>query len=168
MVTRVEISAPDLVDLAVAIKYEEDGAVMRRDLLRGLRAAVRPAVGEAKASIMSMESKGLKSKGGSLRRAIARQITTETSLTTRKAKVKVKVRKRNFPRGFNNAPKATQLAGGWRHPSIHRGENQEQKWVHQVGKPGWFDNPLHSRREQYRVAVHEAMQRTADRIARKV
>ena len=170
MVVRAEVSAPGLVDLAVAIKYEEDGAVMRRELLRNLRAAVRPAVAEAKTSIMSAPAGGLrqslgggKQQGGSLRRAIARQVTTAISLTQRRAKVKVKVRKRNMPRGFTNAPKAYGLAGGWRHPVIGT-----DRWVAQIGKPGWFDQPLRSHRAQYRLAVQAAMQKTADRIARKV
>lgn len=184
---KVEVSSPDLVDLAVAIKYEEDGAVMRRDLLRGLRAAVKPAVDEAKSSIMSMDAGGLrqqsngswhlgskKQAGGSLRRAIARQVTTEVNLTQRKAKVKVKVRKRNMPRGFVNAPKAVSLPQGWRHPVVQRGLRGAEgplpppKWVQQIGKPGWFDEPLRSHRAQYRAAIQAAMQRTADRIAGKV
>lgn len=174
MVVRTEVSAPDLVDLAVAIKYEQDGAVMRRDLLRGLRAAVHPAVDEAKSSIMSMEAHGLKQPGGSLRAAIKRQVTTEISLTQKRAKVKVKVRKRQMPRGFENAPKAVSLPGGWRHPVVQRGLRGAEGpakppvWVHQVGKPGWFDEPLRSHRDKYRAAVQAAMQRTADRIARKV
>lgn len=184
---RAEVSSPDLVDLAVAIKYEEDGAVMRRDLLRGLRAAVRPAVDEAKSSIMSMDVGGLrqgsdgkwklgskKNPGGSLRAAIKRQVTTEVNLTTKRAKVKVKVRKRNMPRGFVNAPKAVSLPQGWRHPVVQRGLRGAEgplpppKWVQQLGKPGWFDVPLRSHREQYRAAIRAAMQRTADRIAGKV
>jgi hypothetical protein len=161
---RTEVTSPDLVDLAVAIKYEEHGAVMRRELLRNLRAAVKPAVAEAKASIMSMPSGGLRQPGGSLRRAIARQVATEVSLTQRKAKVKVKVRKRNMPRGFENAPKAVSMAGGWRHPVIGTGGD---RWVTQIGKPGWFDEPLRSRRATYRAAVEQAMQATANRIARR-
>lgn len=175
---RAEVSSPDLVDLAVAIKYEEDGAVMRREFLRNLRAAVAPAVTEAKSSIMSAPAGGLrqhtdgsyhlgtkKQAGGSMRKAIARQISTTVSLTSRKAQVKVRVRKRNMPRNFNNAPKAWQLVGGWRHPVI--GSNPE-RWVAQIGKPGWFDEPLRSHRAQYRAAVEEAMKHTADRIAGKV
>jgi hypothetical protein len=172
---RTEVTAPDLVDLAVAIKCEENGAVLRRDLLRGLRAAVRPAVGEAKSSIMAMDSGGLRQPGGSLRRAIARQITTEVSMTQKRAKVKVKVRKRNMPRGFVNAPKTVGLPGGWRHPVVQRplgkgkaGPMPAPRWVSQLGKPGWFDEPLRSHRAQYRAAVEAAMRATADRIARKV
>lgn len=175
MVVRAELSAPDLVDLAVAIKYEEDGAVMRREFVRNLRAAVAPAVQEAKSSIMSMPSGGLRQPGGSLRAAIAKQVKTEVSLTTRRAKVKVKVKKGKYPRGFNNAPKATQMATGWRHPVVQRslgkgveGPARPPRWVAQVGKPGWFDEPLRSHRARYRAAVEAAMRQTADRIARKV
>jgi hypothetical protein len=163
MAARMEVSSPDLADLALAIRLEENGAVMRRELLRNLRAAVKPAVTEAKSSIMSMPSGGLRQQGGSLRLAIARQVTTEVSLTTKRAKVRVKVRKRNMPRGFVNAPKATQLAKGWRHPVIGT-----DRWVSQIGKPGWFDHPLGSRRAQYRAAVQAAMQQTANRIARRI
>jgi hypothetical protein len=98
-----------------------------------------------------------------MRAAIARQVTAEVSLNQRRAKVKVKVRKRGFPRGFTNAPKAWNMAGGWRHPVLG-----QDRWVHQIGKPGWFDEPLRSHRAEYRAAVQAAMQRTADRIARKV
>jgi hypothetical protein len=173
---RVEMSSPDLVDLAIAIKYEQDGAVMRRDLLRNLRAAVKPAVEEAKASIMALPVGGLrqhsdgkwhlgtkKQPGGSIRSAIRKQVTTEISLSPRSAKVKVKVRKRNMPRNFKNAPKAFQLAGGWRHPVF-----DQDRWVAQIGKPGWFDVPLRSHRARYKAAVEAAMRQTADRIARKV
>lgn len=172
---RAGVSSPDLVDLAVAIRYEQDGAVMRRELLQGLRAAVRPAIQEAKSSIMSMDSGGLRQPGGSLRRAIAKQVTSEVSLTQRKAKVKVKVRKRAMPRGFVNAPKTVSLPGGWRHPVVQRplargaqGPMPAPRWVQQMGKPGWFDEPLRSHRAAYRAAVQAAMDRTADRIARKV
>jgi hypothetical protein len=175
MVVRAEVSSPDLVDLAVAIKYEEDGAVMRREFVRNLRKAVTPAVQEAKSSIMSMPSGGLREKGGGLRASIQKQIKTQVSLTTRRAAVKVKVKKGKFPRGFNNAPKATQMATGWRHPVVQRplgkgvhGPLPPARWVAQVGKPGWFDEPLRSHRARYRAAVEEAMRHTADRIARKV
>jgi hypothetical protein len=175
MVVRAEVSAPDLVDLAVAIKYEEDGAVMRREFVRNLRAAVLPAAEEAKASIMSMSSTGLREKGGPLRASVAKAVKTQVSLTSRQAKVKVRVAKDKSPRGFKNAPKTLQLPGGWRHPVVQRplgkgvhGPERPPRWVAQMGKPGWFDVPLRSHRERYRAAVQEAMNHTADRIARKV
>lgn len=173
---RTEVTSTDLADLAVAIRFEEHGAVMRRDLMRGLRSAVKPAVSAAKSSIMSMPAGGLrqtsdgkwrlgsgKQSGDSLRRAIARQVTTETALTPRSARIKVKVRKRNMPRNFTNAPKAVSLPQGWRHPVIGT-----DRWVSQIGKPGWFDVPLLSHRSQIRAAIKAVLDATANRIARKV
>lgn len=175
MVVRAEVSAPDLVDLAVAIRYEQDGDVMRREFVRNLRAAVTPAAEEAKGSIMSMPSGGLRQPGGGLRSSVAKAIKTQVSLTSRSAKVKVRVAKNKSPRGFKNAPKALQLPGGWRHPVVQRplgkgalGPMPAPRWVAQVGKPGWFDTPLRSHRARYKAAVQEAMNHTADRIARKV
>lgn len=175
MVVRMEVSSRDLADMAIAFRYEQDGDVMRREFVRGLRAAVAPAAAEAKQSIMSMPSKGLLQKGGPLRASIAKQVKTQVSLSTRAAKVKVRVAKKGFPRGFENAPKTTQLAGGWRHPVVQRplgkgvmGPMPAPRWVAQVGKPGWFDVPLRSHRARYKAAVEAAMQQTADRIARKV
>jgi hypothetical protein len=166
---RAEVTSPDLVDLALAIKYEENGAVMRREFVRNLRAAVRPAAEEAKSSIMDSSLLSVHKMVGtdktSLRVAIRKQVRTSVSLTQRQAKVTVKVRKRDMPRNFKNAPKAWSLPGGWRHPVIGSGG---QRWVPQIGKPGWFDIPLRSHREQYRRAVQEAAKHTADRIARKV
>lgn len=175
MVVRAEVTSPDLVDLAIAVRYEEDGLVMRREFVRNLRAAVTPAAAEAKGSIMSMASGGLRQSGGSLRASVAKQVKTQVSLSHRSAKVKVRVARKGFPRGFNNAPKALQLPGGWRHPVVQRspgrgggGPTAAPRWVAQVGKPGWFDQPLRSHRARYRAAVEEAMKHTADRIARKV
>lgn len=159
----VSVTSDDLVDLAQAIKYEDNGKALRRDLVRNLRTAVRPAVTQAKASIMSMPSSGLHPRGESLRSAIARQVTTQVSLTSRSAKVKVKVGRRGMPRGFRNAPKTTQLAKGWRHPIYGR-----DRWVPQIGRPGWFDVPMRSHRAEYRAAVEAAVRECADRIARKV
>jgi hypothetical protein len=175
MVVRAEVSSRELADLALAIRYEEDGQVMRREFVRNLRAAVTPAAEEAKQSIMSMPSKGLLNKGGPLRASIAKQVKTQVSLSARSAKVKVRVAKGKSPRGFQNAPKTTQLAGGWRHPVVQRplgkgvaGPMPPPRWVAQVGKPGWFDVPLRSHRARYKAAVEAAMNQTADRIARKV
>lgn len=176
---RVGVSAPDLADLALAIRYENNGAVLRKDLVRSLRAAVRPAVDEAKSSIMDANLLSLHKMVGSdktsLRAAIRKQVTTQVSLTTRSAKVKVRVRKAGMPRGFTNAPKAFNSPKGWRHPVVQRklakgaiGPMPAPEWVHQIGKPGWFDEPLKSRRAQYRAAVEAAVKATADRIARKV
>lgn len=164
---RARVDASDLEDMARALRYEQDGQQMRRDLMRNLKAAVEPAQAQAKAGIMSMGSAGLTS-GKSLRAAIASQIKTESRLTGRTVGVRVKAKKRGMPRGFTNAPKRTNSAKGWRHPTFARDETGASRWVHQTGRPGWFDDPLHSRSLQYREAIHQALESTARRLTRRV
>jgi hypothetical protein len=162
---RMEVSAPDLKDLAAALKLEAGGQVMRRDLVRALKVAIKPAVAQAKASILSMPA-GTSHRGAPLRRAVARQITTEVALTQRRALVKVKVRRRNMPRGFSNAPKNLSESGGWRHPVFPQ-PGRKVAWVRQIGKPGWFDQPMRAHQAEYRAAIQKVMEDTANRIARR-
>lgn len=160
------VTSEDLADLAVAIKYEDDGKAMRRELLQNLRKATRPALVGAKASIMSMPSSGLLNPGGSLRRAIAKEIKQETKLSGRSAKVKIKVKKQQI-RGFNNPAKRTNMTDGWRHPIFpKKGRKNDAAWVRQIGKPNWFDGEMKKRHAEYRAAVKAAMDHTAERIAR--
>lgn len=170
-----EVSSSDLADLAVAIKYEQDGAVMMKDLRANLRKAVEPAKAAAKSSIMSMPSTGLRNVGGSLRSSIAREISTASTLSAHKAAVKIKVRKRTV-RGFKNPAKRLNSPNSWRHPVRpwkREGDKvvallrAEWTWVDQRSpKPGWFDDAVKSKRAEYEVAVRDAMNKAADRIAR--
>lgn len=170
-----EVSSSDLADLAVAIKYEADGAVMLRDLRRNLRAAAKPAETQAKSSIMSMPSTGLRNVGGSLRSSIRREIKTDTKLTARKAQVKIKVRKRTV-RNFLNPAKRLNSSRPWRHPVFpwrKEGDTfvnlprSEWTWASQESpKPGWFDDAIRAHRNEYEAAVRKAMNYAADRIAR--
>lgn len=170
-----EVSSSDLADLAVAIRYEADGAVMMRDLRKNLRAAAKPAETAAKSSIMSMPSTGLRNVGGSLRSAIRREISTSSTLTAHKAQVKIRVRKRTV-RGFKNPAKRLNSTGGWRHPvrpwkregdQVVALPRQEWNWVKQQSKkPGWFDDAVRKNRAEYEAAVRKAMNDAADRIAR--
>lgn len=170
-----QVSSSDLADLAVAVKYEADGAVMMKQLRQGLRAAAKPAETQAKSSIMSMPSTGLRNVGGSLRSSIRREITTQSTLTAHKAGVKIKVRKRTV-RGFNNPAKRLNDTRDWRHPARpwkREGDKvvaiprNEWTWVKQRSpRPGWFDDSVRANRAQYEAAVRKAMNDTAERIAR--
>lgn len=173
------VSSSDLADLAVAIKYETDGKAMMRDLRRNLRVAAKPAETAAKSSIMSMPSTGLRNQGGSMRRAIAKEIKTKTTLGKASAGVKISVKRKEL-RGFTNPAKRFNSPKGWRHPvlpfrKVGSGEGatvqalprSDWNWVEQRSpKPGWFDDAVRSKRADYEAAVRKAMNEAADRIAR--
>lgn len=162
----LETDSESLRALGRSIRNEVDGKKLVRGLTKEIRQALQPAVAEAKSAILSMPSiGGLPSEGGEpLRASIARQIKAEARLSGKKAGARVKAKKRGMPRGFENAPKRTNRQAGWRHPVYGNPDN----WVHQVGRPGWFDDTMRHQRPAMRRAVIRAMADSAERIARKV
>lgn len=154
----------DLGDLARALRREEDGKQLRKDLVRNFREAVKPAVDEAKSSIRSMPSRG--HAGLSLRSDVARSVGMQVKTGGRSVGVKVRARGTKV-RGFTNAPRLLNSRKGWRHPNIGAGHRGQRDWVAQLGEPDWFDGPMRSHRTAYRRAAIKAMDDMAQRIARR-
>lgn len=149
-----------LAALTRAIRAEEDGKQLRKELARNMREVLKPGAAEAKSSIMAMSSAGLQT-APALRSSIARKIRPEVKLGGRWSGARVKAFKTKNVRGFPNAPKRTNRASGWRHPVYG---NREQ-WVQQRGKVDWFDRSFEGRTNVYRGAVEQAMEDMARRIA---
>lgn len=160
----LEADASALKRVATALNAEADGKALRRDLGKNIRKALAPAVAEARAGIRSMSSAGLPVEGGGLRQAIARRIRAQAKLSGRTPGARVRVSKRGMPRGFELAARRTNRRKGWRHP-VYGNRNV---WVSQLGKPGWFDDPMRRGRPRYRAAVLAALNESARRITRKV
>ncbi|MFD5425208.1 hypothetical protein [Streptomyces sp. NPDC127084] len=146
--------------LVRALRAEEDGKELRKDLAKNLRGALRPGAARAKSAIMAMPSAGTGS-GPGLRAGIAKKIRPEVKLGGRWSGARIKAFKTPGLRGFANAPKRTnRREGGWR--TLTYGK---EPWRTQTGKRGWFDESFINDADQYREAVHEAMEAMARRIA---
>lgn len=148
--------------LVRAIRAEEDGKQLRKDLAKNMREALKPGAAEAKSSIMAMSSAGLRT-APALRSSIARKIRPEVKLGGRWSGARVKAFKTKNVRGFPNAPKRTNRAGGWRHPVF----GNRDVWVQQQGKVDWFDRAFQGRESAYKAAVEQAMEDMARRIANR-
>lgn len=148
-----------LAALVRAIRAEEDGKALRKDLAKNMREALKPGAQQAKSSIMAMGS--VHSVSPALRTSIAKKIRPEVKLGGRWSGARVKAFKTKNIRNFPNAPKRTNRASGWRHPVWGDREN----WVTQHGKLEWFDRAFQGREAIYRQAVEEAMEDMARRIA---
>lgn len=169
-----KITSTDLAKLVVAIKREDDGKLMLRDLRTNLRTAIKPGVTSAKAAIMSMPSTGLRNVGGSMRSAIRKEIKPETKLTQRSAVVKIRVRRQGI-RGLKDPAKRFNSNKPWRHPvrpwkregdQVVALPRNEWTWVTQVSpKPRWFDDAVKGHHAEYETAVRKAMNDAAERIA---
>lgn len=147
--------------VAKALAAEADGKKLRRQMSRNMRAALDPAVADARAGIQGMPS----TTGGSpgLRQEIAKRIKAEARLTGRQTGARVKARQTPNLRGFRHAPKRTQSRKGWRRPVF----GNRNAWVRQEGRRGWFDDAMTKRRREYRAAVKKAVDDMAKRIASK-
>jgi hypothetical protein len=148
-----------LAALVRAIRAEEDGKELRKDLAKNMREALKPGAQQAKDSIMGMVS--LHGATPALRTSIARKIRPEVKLGGRWSGARVKAFKTKNVRGFPNAPKRTNRASGWRHPVW----GNRESWVHQRGKLEWFDRAFRGREGIYKQAVEQAMEDMARRIA---
>lgn len=155
----------DLVELARALKAEEDGKQLRKDLVRNLRTAVQPAAKGAKQAALAMPSKG--HAGPSLRRDVAKRIGVQVKTGGRSVGVKVRATGTRV-RGFTNAPRLLNSRKGWRHPNIGAGRRGQSDWVAQRSpRPEWFDKEMRRRDPEYQRAVRAAMDDMAKRIARR-
>lgn len=148
-----------LAALVAALRAEEDGKALRKDLAKNMREELKPAAADAKSAIMSMASAGM-GTAPALRSSIARKIRPEVKLGGRWSGARVKAFKTPNVRGFANAPKRTNRPRGWRHKTYGR-----EPWITQHGKDHWFDNAMEGREAHYRAACVAAMEDMARRIA---
>lgn len=158
----VTVTHEGLDALVRAIRAEQDGKQLRKELAKGMREALKPAAVQAKSGIMAMSSAG-QSTAPALRSSIARKIRPEVKLGGNWSGARVKAFKTRNVRGFANAPKRTNRARGWRHLTYGR-----EPWVQQHGKEQWFDHAMEGDTNRYTAAVHEAMEAMARRIAARV
>lgn len=161
MATRAwAVGTEDLEDIGTALRYEQDGTRIRRQVAAELRQAVEPAVEDAKSRILAMGSSGLAHKGEPLRTAIAAKVKAQARLSGKASGVRVRVATTPNVRGFRLAPRRTNRARGWRHPVY----GNRDRWVQQHGPVGWFDNAMHANPDQYVAAVRRVIEDTAQRI----
>ncbi|WP_218159841.1 hypothetical protein [Lentzea albida] len=149
--------------LARAMREESDGKQLRKDLAGDLREALGPARTAVRASIMGMSSAGM-STGPSLRKSVAQKVAIQVRMSGKATGATLRTRKTPNIRGFDNAPKRLNRRRGWRHPLW----GDVERWVSQLGKPNWFDDPIRRGRAAYRDAVLAAMEKTAKRIKSRV
>lgn len=163
MPVQLSVDQQALQALTRALKAEADGKKLRRELAKNLRQALDPAKGEIVAGLMSVGSGEVQAEGEPLRTAVAKQIKAEARLTGRSTGARMRARRTPDVRGFTHAPKRLNSRKGWRRRIFGT-----DRWVVQLGKPGYFDDPLERRHGEYRQAVLDAMEDLAKRIAARV
>lgn len=156
----LELTPQNLRQISRALRAEEDGKELRKELTRNMREALKPGAARAKTGIMSMAS-ATPHGGPALKSSIARKIRPEVRISGKFPGAKIKAFKTPAIRGFANAAKRTNRASGWRHPVY----GNREMWVHQTGKVKWFDHAFEGQRNTYEHAVKSALADMANRIA---
>ena len=156
----LELTAENLRNVSNALKAEEDGKELRKELTKNMREALKPGAARAKSSIMSMAS-STPHNGPALKTSIARKIRPEVRITGKFPGAKIKAFKTKNLRNFPNAPKRTNRASGWRHPVF----GNTEIWVQQTGKVKWFDRAFEGEQAHYKRQVQLALAEMVNRIA---
>ncbi|MFG3323720.1 hypothetical protein ACGF3J_37315 [Streptomyces sp. NPDC048171] len=156
----LELTATNLRNISRALRAEEDGKELRKELTRNMREALKPGAAQAKSAIMSMASTTPHS-GPALKTSIARKIRPEVRISGKFPGAKIKAFKTKNLRDFPNAPKRTNRASGWRHPVY----GNREVWVQQTGKVGWFDRAFEGQDAHYERQVQFALADMVNRIA---
>lgn len=150
-----------MAHLKKAMAEAADGKVLKKELAKELRGIMNPLVAEQRRKVLSLPSKGGHSQ--SMRQAVARQTKAATRWSGRNMGVQIIQRARSMPRNFNMAGRMFNRADGW-NPTTLGGET-----VHQQMRPaGWFDDVTAGQRPEVGRKVHQALERTAAKIASSV
>ena len=147
-----------IIAAAKALKAEADGKILRRELLKELKATTTPLISDLKAAALSIPSSGGSAGGQALRPAIAASLKPTVRLSGQGTGVKIRASKTPQVRGFSLAGRRMNKAS-FRRQVFGRGV-----WVEQTGKPGWFDDTTKGRNDDIRRDVLKAIDDTVRMI----
>ncbi|WP_199444456.1 hypothetical protein [Umezawaea beigongshangensis] len=161
MVVHISAEERKLRDLARALRSEEDGKAMRRDMVREMRAVLNPTRNAARAAIRAMPSNG--HAGLKLRSVVASKVMVQIKPSGRFAGAALRAKKTPSVRKFRNAPKRLNARKGFTHPAI----NNPSARIHQMGRPGWFDDTTRRDRAKHKRAMAGVLRAAEQRITSK-
>ncbi len=135
---------------------------------------------EVKNSILTMPSH----HAGQLREEVAKTVVLRTSFSSAGVRVNIDSLGSKMPPGKTTLPHHIDSDKGWNHPVYARGprftlrRSRARKyrhlkehlkplvkqgawtWVHQEGKPGWFERPITDNAREFRTAALKAIAET--------
>jgi hypothetical protein len=146
-------------NVAKALKAEDDGKALRKDLIKELKIAVAPGVTAVKSQLTSMPSASVPSSPA-LGSYLASRTVANVRLSGQRTGVAIRIKKTPQLRGFVTASRQLNRAS-WRHKVFGR-----DVWVTQQSPiKGFFDETLAKGKEAYKDGVARALDAMAKRIA---
>lgn len=155
---RIE-GADALRALSKAMRAEEDGKQLRKDLIKDLRTAVAPGVSAVQGQLRSIPHTSAATSSPALGSYLASRVRTQVRLAGKAAGVRIRIQQTPALRGFRFAAKRLNR-DGWRHKVFGR-----DVWVEQTSPiRGYFDKTLSRDKAKYRAAVLRVMEDMARRV----
>ena len=147
--------------VAKALREQEDGKALRKDLIAELKTAVAPGVAAVQGKLNAIPHTTAAVTAPTLSSYLSARVKPNVRLSGQRTGIQVKIRKTPQLRGFNNAARMLNL-GTWRHKVFGR-----DVWVQQVmpTMKGFFDETLAKDKPLYRAAVIGAVEKMAKRVA---
>jgi hypothetical protein len=143
----------------LAVKLKTADPKLKRNLRRRLRDTAGPVADKARRSILDMPAV----RQAGLREEAAASVTTSVTMTAAGIRVTISSLGSRMPPGKHNLPAYLDEVSGWGHPVYaNRKKSRSQwTWVHQTGKPGWFERPIAGSAKELRAACQRAIDDTA-------
>ncbi len=154
------VDQANMAAVARALKGEADGKLLRRELVRSLKATTAGPIGEAKAEMLSTPSRGLTS-GQSLRSTVANSIKPVSRLSGASTGVSIRQTRTPELRNFKMAGRRFNRA------SFRRRVFGSEGFVVQVGNPRWFDDAMQDAKPEFKADVVRVVQELADTLAQR-
>ncbi|SRR6266581_4323130 len=147
--------------VAKALREQEDGKALRKDLIAELKTAVAPGVASIQSKLTAIPHTTAAVTTPTLSSYLSARVKPVVRLSGQRTGIQVKIRKTPQLRGFTNAARMLNL-GTWRHKVFGR-----EVWVQQVmpTMKGFFDDTLAKDKPLYRAAVIGAVEKMAKRVA---
>lgn len=133
----------------LAAKLRTADPLIKKDLRAQFGQVADPVVRSVRESILAMPSHHGAPR---LRADIAKTVGSSVNLTKNTVRLSIISQGRRMPAGEATLPSHTDLSRGWGHPVFAHGPRSTWHWVHQTGKPGWFERPARAAEPEVRRA----------------
>lgn len=183
---RVKVEGGEKFRRAAQLCREADRADLRRELLRGMRAAGQEILDDQRAEVRGLRIQGQRfyrygvkrvtgedgtvqqvaaryrpnKRSTGLRERVANSLALELK-STGKARVRFVARPGKMPDDERNMPRNLDKPKGWRHPVF----GNTEMWVAQQGG-SWFWPPIKRKIRVFRQRMDEAITATVNKIER--
>lgn len=145
---RIITHPTDLRQVSRTLRRVGNPPAIRKRMMKGLRAGVKPATAAAKAAALALPSAGRKHSG--LRVLMSRSISTQIR-TGKDAGIRVRVSRAKMGDRASLAKVTNQ--GSWRHPVF----GNRDVWVRQSTTPKWFDRSVSASAPAVRAEIKKVM-----------